>query len=211
MYELLIGAIVILLLFNAREHFSFGGKEILNMWPVAGEDTCPPDKEMSVGLCYPKCRPGYYGAMTMCVMETKNIGIGKVIGMADCPQGWSNDGLTCREPLSGGCSTYCDGNWSWDDGGFCHTKCSPITGGRTWGRLGPELGPKCPGPQGGIEGAEEPVDGMCYNKCPAEYPRHMPAMPYLCGRDGPLTYDRGAGKVPAVFRVAGKYPILQPP
>jgi hypothetical protein len=60
-------------------------------------------------------------------------------------------------------------------------------------------------------GTDKHVDkreGMCYKKCPAGYPEHVPGMPYLCYRGGELSYDRGGGQPPHMFRVFGKYPIL---
>ena len=60
----------------------------------------------------------------------------------------------------------------------------------------------------GTDKHTEKIDGMCYKKCPAGYPQHVPGMPYLCYRGGELSYDRGGGEVPHMFRVFGKYPIL---
>jgi hypothetical protein len=49
------------------------------------------------------------------------------------------------------------------------------------------------------------VDGMCYKECPPEYPERIPGMPYLCYKGGPLSYDRGVGDIPRLFRLFGKY------
>ena len=38
-----------------------------------------------------------------------------------CTDGQRDDGTSCWEDLK--CSTHCDGNWNWKDGGWCHTKC----------------------------------------------------------------------------------------
>lgn len=57
----------------------------------------------------------------------------------------------------------------------------------------------------GTDKHTERIDGMCYKKCPAEYPEHIPGMPYLCYKGGELSYDRGGGLVPAMFRIFGKY------
>jgi hypothetical protein len=208
MYELLLLAIVILLFFFyfPREHFGFGGQEILNIGPFLNEDTCKPSEELQAGLCYTKCRAGYHGVGPVCWADSENVGIGTVIGLEDCPSGWFTEGLICREPITGGgCTTHCDGNWSWSDGGFCHTRCDPIVGGRLKGRL--DNGGVCPGPQGGDY--YDRVDGMCYRRCPAKLPRHIPGMPYLCYIGGDLSYTRGVGKIPALLRIAGKYPLLQ--
>jgi hypothetical protein len=51
----------------------------------------------------------------------------------------------------------------------------------------------------------EMVDRMCYKKCPAEYPEHVPGMPYLCFKGGELSYDRGGGQAPPLYRFFGKY------
>lgn len=57
----------------------------------------------------------------------------------------------------------------------------------------------------GTDKHTEKVDGMCYKKCPAEYPERIPGMPYLCYKGGPLFYDRGVGDIPRLFRLFGKY------
>ena len=49
------------------------------------------------------------------------------------------------------------------------------------------------------------IDGLCYKKCPAEYPVSMPGFPYLCYKGGELLYDRGVGDPPRLFRLFGKY------
>ena len=205
MYELLLLAVVVLLIFFnvRREHFSLFGKEIVNISPF--EETCRPDQEMDAGLCYPKCKTGYHGVGPVCWADSENIGIGTVIGLEDCPNGWFTEGLICREPITGGgCSTHCDGNWNSSDGGFCHTHCDPIVGGRLKGRL--DNGGVCPGPQGGDK--PDRVDGMCYGKCPKNLPNHMPGMPYLCYIGGDLSYGRGVGKIPSLARIVGKYTVL---
>jgi hypothetical protein len=51
----------------------------------------------------------------------------------------------------------------------------------------------------------EKIDGMCYKKCPSENPEHVPGMPYLCFKGGELSYDRGGGMAPPLFRFFGKY------
>jgi hypothetical protein len=57
----------------------------------------------------------------------------------------------------------------------------------------------------GTDKHSEKIDGMCYKKCPAEYPTHIPGMPYLCYKGGALFYDRGVGDPPRLFRLFGKY------
>jgi hypothetical protein len=165
--------------------------------------TCPKDhSDLADGLCYVPCKKGYHGVGALCQADSVNVGIGTPIGLEDCPAGWTNDGLTCREPLhGGGCNTYCDGNWSWSDGGFCHTHCQPITGGRVVGRL--DHGGVCPGP--GPSDHTDKVDSLCYAKCPKDMPHHIPGMPYLCYTGGELVYGRGAGKIPALFELFGSW------
>jgi hypothetical protein len=208
----LIGIIVVLFAYSfvKREHFSLFGREVMNISiPPFGEDTCKPGFENDAGLCYPKCRNGYRGVGPVCWAITENIGIGTVIGLEDCPSGWFTEGLICREPITGGgCTTRCDGNWSWSDGGFCHTRCEPIVGGRLKGRL--DGGGICPADKGAHPDHTDRVDGMCYRKCPESKPKHLPGMPYLCYVGGDLSYGRGVGKVPKLIRVAGKYPLFGP-
>jgi hypothetical protein len=50
----------------------------------------------------------------------------------------------------------------------------------------------------------EKIDGMCYKPCPKGL-RHIPGMPYLCAKEGDLSYDRGGGIAPPAFRFFGKY------
>jgi len=169
---------------------SVGGQELVSRTPF----TCPPDKpDLDGGLCYTKCRAGYTVAVTTCRVDSYNRGVGTPVGLEPCPDGWSNDGLTCREPL--GWNSRCV-NW-----GLWWTGCA--TGGAVRGRL--NNGGVCPGP-GGDEFTER-LDGLCYKKCPADKPHHIPGMPYLCYAGGDLLYDRGIGSAPALFRLMGKYPI----
>ena len=207
MFWAILGVIVILFvyLYSPHEHFSLLGREIVNIHPLLGEETCKSDQELQAGLCYQKCKPGYHGVGPVCWADSESCGIGTVIGLEDCPQGWFTEGLICRQPISGGgCNTHCDSHWNSSDGGFCHTHCSPIVGGKLKGRL--DGGGKCPGPQGGDK--PDRVAGMCYGRCPAKLPNHMPGMPYLCYAGGALSYGRGVGKIPSMLRVAGKYTFL---
>lgn len=203
----LIGIIAVLFAYSflSREHFlSAFGYEILNV-SIFKEDTCKPGEENDAGLCYIKCKSGYHGIGPVCWADTTSIGVGTVIGLEPCPNGWFTEGLTCREPITGGgCNTHCDGTWNSSDGGFCHTHCDPLVGGHVVGRL--DHGGVCPGPQGGDK--PDRVDGMCYGKCPVEKPVHFPGMPFLCYVGGGISYPRGAGKVPHMFRVIGKYAFL---
>jgi len=47
-----------------------------------GIDTCPRGLEKSGLLCYPKCRPGFYGVGPVC--------------WSYCPDGWRDDGALCN-------------------------------------------------------------------------------------------------------------------
>lgn len=172
-------------------HLSLGGKEIGSLTPF----TCPEDKpDLDGALCYQKCREGYRGSGPVCWAETESIGVGTPVGLEPCPDGWNNDGLTCREPI--GCHSINDCVW--------RGRCG-CWGGGIKGRL--DHGGVCPGPGGGNDHTDK-VDGLCYKKCPAKKPHHLPGMPYLCYIGGALSYPRGVGKVPALFRALGKYPFM---
>ena len=201
MYGLLL--LVAALLFGfvkTREHFSLGGQEIVNInFPGLGkEDTCPrarPDK--NDGLCYPNCRSGYHGVGPVCWADTENIGVGTPVGLEPCPDGWVTAGLICRNPIR------CDPidthgtwmPWKWTGGG--------CRGGEVVGRL--NKGGVCPGPGGGNDHKDK-IDGLCYRKCENKArPTHLPGMPYLCYAGGDLSYGRGAGTIPSIVRIAGRF------
>lgn len=215
MWALLVLLIALLFAFNkAREHFGLvvgtgeygitsdtdtnDGYEIFSTTP----HTCPPDKpELDAGLCYERCREGFKGVGPVCWAITRGIGIGKPVGLEPCPAGWVNDGLICREPIR------CASGWA-----FFTEGCS---GGRLKGRL--DGGGICDWPQdrGNLPSwlvdksnpkdykATHPdrVDGLCYRQCPKDFPKHLPGMPYLCYKGGPLSYGRGVGRVPSLVRV----------
>ncbi len=236
MYELLLALIVVLFaVVKARERFGLvvgtpdivttdtstdKGYEIFSTWP----NTCPPHKpELDAGLCYEKCKSGYHGVGPVCWADSVSVGVGKPVGLNPCPDGWSNDGLICREPIYNDCS------WKWL--GVCWGR---LRGGRLRGRLNPYCpkpkrkagdgydtseadclkdpkNPKsprypktlgvCVGP--GALSQEHPdyVAGLCYRECPPNLPERIPGMPYLCYKGGPLSYGRGVGIVPSVLRV----------
>jgi hypothetical protein len=137
--------------------------------------TCSASEDKSGLLCYPKCRDGMKGVGPVCWADTIGVGIGTPVQLEDCPSGWSNDGLTCREPLS------------WD--GCCRrglfNECyGCLRGGNVVGRL--NNGGKCGSDR-------EKIDGLCYNRCPAGW-EHVAGMPYNCKKSGvPLSEPRGAG------------------
>lgn len=226
MYELLIGAIVVLLIFFhcRRENFfipdiylpqSLGGSEIVTWTP----NSCPVGKELDAGLCYDKCRHGFHGVGPVCWADSTNRGVGVPVQLEPCNNndrklhnlpslpsdvGWFSDPLTCREPITGGgCNTHCDGNWNWNDGGFCHTHCDPIVGGRIVGRL--DHGGICP------DDHPDKNTGLCYSQCPKDKPNAIPGSPYLCfaGKTlEDLSYGRGVGKIPSFMRVINKYTLF---
>ncbi len=203
MYALLIALIVILYaMVKAKETFIFKiGNPMKDQDIVALErqKPCPAGFDLDAGLCYPPCEPGYIGKGPVCWAETTGIGVGKPVGLEPCPPGWSNDGLTCRQPIR--CAT----GWK-----FFTEGCS---GGRVVGRLNgggicdyPSNRGELPSwlvdksnPKNYIATHPDRVDGMCYKKCPADKPNHVPGMPYLCMKGDRLSYGRGVGKVPPIF------------
>jgi hypothetical protein len=214
MYALLIALIAVLYaMVKAKETFIFKiGNPMKDQDIVALErqkpgyrvfaltpDTCPAGFDLDAGLCYPPCEPGYIGKGPVCWAETTNIGVGKPVGLEPCPPGWSNDGLTCRQPIR------CASGWK-----FFTEGCS---GGRVVGRLNgggicdyPSNRGELPSwlvdksnPKNYIATHPDRVDGMCYKQCPADKPNHVPGMPYLCMKGTRLSYGRGVGKVPPIF------------
>jgi len=218
MYELLLALIVLMFaLVKGREHFGLvvftkndwvttdtdttDGYEIFSTTP----NTCPPDRsDLDAGLCYVPCRTGYHGVGPVCWADSVSVGVGKPVGLEPCPAGWSNDGLICREPIQ------CGSGWE-----FFTKGC---WGGRLRGRL--NNGGICdwPSDRGNLPNwlvdkskkqwvATHPdkVAGLCYKKCPVNYPERIPGMPYLCYKGGPLSYGRGAGKIPSLARVGRTY------
>ena len=97
--------------------------------------------------------------------QTKDIGVGTPVGLESCPEGWHNDGLTCREPL--GWNSECV-YWNWGALGGYWTGCA--TGGQVIGRL--NNGGTCPADR-------EKIDGLCYKRCDPGW-THVEGMPYLC-------------------------------
>lgn len=80
--------------------------------------------------------------------------------LSNCPDGWSNDGLICREPIG------CCGDKDWFGNCYAWNLC----GGKLEGRLNNQ---QCP--------ADHPdkVDLLCYRSCPEGW-IHTEGMPYLC-------------------------------
>lgn len=172
MYELLLAfAVVLFALVKGREHFGLvvgtknemdgtpgnggyvptvttdtatdKGTEIFSTYP----NTCPPDKsDLDAALCYPKCKPGFHGVGPVCWADTKNVGVGIPVGLNPCPDGWNNDGLICREPITNDCS------WRWL--GICWGR---LRGGRLLGRLNKY----CPPPFRKAGNGYDTGDGDC--------------------------------------------------
>lgn len=244
MYELLLAiAVVLFAVIKGREHFRLSGgvrshfypeergtakgyipwfstdedttagKEIVSTWP--SNTCCPEVPEMVAGLCYVPCRDGYTGdAGPTCRAISKNVGVGRPVGLEPCPHGWKNDGLICREPIW--CEPIkCASGWKFFtegcSGGTCH-------GGRLKGRLDgggicdwpsdrgnlPSWLVDTSNPKNYVATHPDKVDGLCYRKCPPDYPYRIPGMPYLCYKGGPLVYGRGAGVTPALLKTLGK-------
>lgn len=214
MYALLIALILVLFaMVKAKETFilkignPFKDQEVIALERgkpgtrvfATTPDTCPPGHDYDAGLCYPACEAGFNGIGPVCWAQTKSIGVGVPVGLEPCPAGWTNDGLTCREPIQ------CGSGWE-----FFTKGC---WGGKVRGRL--NGGGICdwPSDRGNLPGhlvdksdsknykATHPdrVDGLCYKRCPADKPNHVPGMPYLCMKGDKLSYGRGVGKVPPIF------------
>jgi hypothetical protein len=96
---------------------------------------------------------------------------------------WADTGLFCNEPLKWnnckfrGLFNEC---WGGLEGGNIITKNLTC---KAYGDSHPDL-----------------IDALCYGKCPAKIPNHVPGMPYLCfkGTRG-ISYDRGVGDIPPIF------------
>lgn len=217
MYILLLVIIAVLLLIvKAREGFlgflpdamHVGGNDWFNFDPhgegqevySATPNTCiPPNSDLNGVICYPPCRPGYHGVGPVCWADSVNVGIGTPVGLEPCPDGWDNDGLTCRNPIR------CDPIQCHSAGDcFMHGKCGCSGGGCHGGEIKGRLdhGGVCPGPGGGDDHKDK-VDGLCYKQCPKELPNHMPGMPYLCYKGGELSYGRGVGVAAKLLRLGG--------
>jgi hypothetical protein len=222
MWALLLVLIVVLfVLRKTREHFGLvvgtkdwwttdttteEGREIFSMYP----NTCTlPKTDFQLGLCYERCKPGFYGVGPICWAKTENVGVGKPIGLEPCPKGWANDGLTCRQPLK------CESGLK-----FFTKGCE---GGKITGRL--DSGGVCDWPEdrnalpGHLKETQERkdargrkirvvvathpdrVDGLCYKRCPRELPKRVPGMPYLCYKGDGLSYSRGVGSIPPPLRI----------
>ena len=157
-------------------------------------DTCPKDKPvLDAGLCYPKCEEGYNGVGPVCWAETHNRGSGRIPDLSPCSDegsDWVDTGAFCNEKI-----------W-WKS---CGSGLAAVTNFLT-GQCGPRGGrvraKRLVCGREGRPAAQFPdnVAGLCYRTCPANKPRAVPGMPYLCfqGSRG-LSYGRGVGSVPPLF------------
>jgi hypothetical protein len=202
----LLGIIVLLIIYlfsrdyMPTEHFFIPDVPGYLDWTP---NTCPKNKELDGALCYNKCKPGFHGIGPICWMNVENVGIGRPMRPTkQCPAGWRTDPITCVEPITGGnCNTHCDGNWSWSDGGFCHTKCEPIVGGNITTRL------EC-------SSTEDEWAGLCYSKCPDKMFRVF-SQPYNCthepigaGEEHKMSYARDAGSLPNLVKIMNRWTLL---
>ena len=176
-------ALFILFAFMAIGKIGLFGFELISTYP----DTCSANQELDGLVCYEKCRDGFHGVGPVCWANSKNVGTGKVAGLGKCPAGWNDWGLVCQQPIR--CASGL---------AFFREGCS---GGNVRAK---EL--VCPGPTN--KGATDKVSGLCYDPCPKHLPARIPGMPYLCYKGDSLSYGRGAGDVPSLMRLLGRYPIL---
>lgn len=196
MYELLL--VLAVLLFFAlkyRETFvmkygnPYNNEDLLSFDPKARgkrifaitPDTCPSTDEEVAGLCYTKCEDGYHGNATICTADTIDRGVGKIPLLQPCNKDdpsrdeWYDDGLLCRAPIK------CASGWEF------------FTKGCSGGQVEPKK-MQCTYPEHTDFGG-----GLCYRKCPKGW-RPVDGLWHLCfrGHRG-LTYDRGAGRIPALW------------
>lgn len=171
------------------------GTRALSTWP----DTCSSEEpDYDAGLCYENCDSGYHGVGPVCWADSQGVGIGKVLTPESCEDsgypGYTDMGLLCSKWDKQcvywhswglvGCGSKGSGNYCYE----WYTGCLK-TGAK-------RLSCKSYGP-----GRPDQIDALCYKKCPADLPRHVPGMPYLCFKGGRgLSYGRGVGKIPPIFR-----------
>ena len=156
-----------------------------------------------------------------------------------CPKDWHDDGLLCRAPLgwNSRCVDWGFGNWSGcATGGQVELKQQICPGPQDFG--GDYMTEYSEWKRANAKGAPVPgetlveanaanrktcadvdctndkhwdnIDGLCYKSCPSGM-QHVPGMPYLCFKGGELSYDRGGGRAPPMFRLMKKYAVDIPP
>lgn len=157
-----------------------------------------------------------------------------------CPGGWHDDGALCRAPMETdwcGRRDLLGTCWPVTTGGQVEAKqatCPPpsdfggdyLTEYWKWRESNSKGDPKPGETLVEANAAHDKTcadiamvndkhwdnkDGLCYKGCPADYPNPVPGMPYLCFKGGELSYDRGIGHAPHMFRAFRKYPVDVPP
>jgi hypothetical protein len=121
---------------------------------------CPEGKHYDAG-CWDDPPPGYTAVSFVAWADSVDIGAGRIPDLKGCDsfaaaEGWvrsRDDGTSCWEDWA--CNTYCDGNWNWNDGGYCHTNCNGC------GCIKKALWERQYCADGG-----DLIDGLCYSKCP---------------------------------------------
>lgn len=182
---------------------------------VCYRNACEPNEDEDAGLCYDKCDKGYKGVGPVCWANSNDVGVGQ---LKECPPGWTNDGLTCREPISTSLEPCPAG--SKDVAGTCWGKSRTCVGGcggdcGRWKCCGcswsydrdvvtKNLGERNMKTTGGAvkgraAGSDLPcpkthpnqIDGLCYANCPSDTPNRVAGMPYLCSAAASVGDGRG--------------------
>ena len=136
--------------------------------------TCDGNQELDAGLCYESCQSGY-------------TGVGPVCWEMSCPEGYADDGATCRRDVhifskdsyGRGVGTIpsdifagtCSGNQEYDTG-LCYPPCNS-----------------------GYDG----VGPVCWRYCPSDYTDDGATCrkdAHIIGKD---SYGRGVGTIPPEF------------
>lgn len=219
---------------DTREHFllNVGGKSWMSMKPqpdgyevaafrivgMSDENTCPLYKpSFEDGLCYERCVKNYHGVGPIC-WANNYPNPGKSVELEPCPDGWSNDGLICREPIRWNGCKHRTPSWEafgrrW--GGDC---IGGAEGGSLKGRL--DGGGICENtPEGLLQKNKVTHESqlprnkrphnhkhalMCYKQCD-EGMDFVHGMPSLCtANPNRLSYDRGVGDIPKMVRYGNK-------
>jgi hypothetical protein len=182
---------------------------------VCYRNACEANEDEDAGLCYDKCDKGYKGVGPVCWANSNDVGVGI---LKECPPGWTNDGLTCREPIKttlepcppgskdvagtcwgkertcvGGCGGDC-GRWrccgcSWS---YDRDVVTRSLGSRNMKTTGGTVKGRAAGSDLPCpSSAPNQVDGLCYKNCPADTPNRVAGMPYLCSAAASVGDGRG--------------------
>ncbi|WP_075213972.1 hypothetical protein [Mongoliimonas terrestris] len=132
--------------------------------------TCPPgEEEATAGLCYTKCRPGYNGAVTMCIPA--------------CPAGFDDTGLHCTKPAPYARNAYPWQFGDWFDLDGARARCRQKHGNRCE-KIGEIIYESCP--------ANTKTAPLFVNLCTPICPAGMIDVGAGCQKN---TYDRGVGRL----------------